>query len=265
MVGIANYKGFIAADTSKSLEDLFLYSQRAKPQIEWVRCVSTGCPVLPRVRNAIIAKAMAENCDGVLFVDDDIGFDAKDVYRMIGHGYGLVGAVPQRRNHKWNDPPSLAVAPPGLKVNRELGLAVPPEPKLPMALTFISMQVINDIREAGLAPPYVYVPSGEPAQPYMAQYFGYELVPAPEWSAEFALGKKLGIETPMCDDGEDHYFCRRADKVGYESVIDIEVELRHWEGQVLHDYSLKKFFAEHPEVLLPSDPQAGPLADAEAA
>jgi hypothetical protein len=78
----------------------------------------------------------------------------------------------------------------------------------------------------------------------MAMYFGYEARACPEGSIEAKMSKRLGIANPMVEDGEDNYFCRRAAAVGYDSVIDLDVELRHWEGRVCHDYSLKKFFAE---------------------
>jgi hypothetical protein len=244
MLAIPCYKGFLAADTSKSCEELFLYAQQVEPKVEWIRAVSTGCPVLPRVRNSLVASALQKDCDAILFLDDDIGFEAKDVYRMIGHmferGYGVIGAVPQKRNHRWDDPPKMAISPEGMRVNQELRLGLPSEPKLPMALTLIACQVFRDIKAAGLAPSFVYPPPGEEAQKHMAMYFGYELNAAPDWSKEYALARKLGIQNPMTEDGEDHYFCRRAAAAGYECLIDLEAELRHWEGQVLHDWSMKK-------------------------
>jgi len=257
MVAIANYKGFLAADTSKSLESLFLHNYQSDFKINWMRSVSTGCPVLPRVRNHLVQTMLNEGCDGILFVDDDIGFEAAEVYKMIQRGFGLIGAVPQRRNHVWNAEPSLAVPPAGMrfaKTEEGYDIAFPPEPKLPMACTFIAAQVFRDILEedqrrakAGeplLCPPYIYTPSSG-QRDVCHQFFGYELVPAPEWSLEYKTGREMGIEVPMCEDGEDHYFCRRAAMVGYESLIDVNVELRHWEGQVCHDYSFKKYLAEN--------------------
>lgn len=260
MVAIPNYKGFLAADTSQSLESLFLYNAQTDYNINWMRSVSTGCPVLPRVRNHMVQTMLNKNCDGILFIDDDIGFEAKDVYAMIQRGFGLIGAVPQRRNHAWNGEPSLAVPPHGMQFFKtedgEYDIAIPPEPKLPMACTFIAAQVFRDIIEAKLVEPYIYTPaSGQRDVCYT--FFGYELVPAPEWSLEYKTGREMGIERPMCEDGEDHYFCRRAAQVGYESLIDLKVELRHWEGQVRHDYSLKRYLAENSDSLVETIKPAG--------
>lgn len=248
VAAIPCYKGYLADDTSRSLENLFVYSLQAEPRIEWMRLVTIGSPVLPRVRNALVATALSQACDGVLFVDDDIGFEAKDVYRMIGHGVGLIGAAPQMRNSRWNEPARLAISPRSLRINPERRLAVSPE-LLPMALTFISAQVFRAIRAAGLAPQIMHPSIGAAAQEHMAMYFGYEPRACPEWSDEAKMAKQLGIENPMAEDGEDHYFCRHAAAAGYHSVIDLDVELRHWEGRVCHDYSLKKFLAENPAAL----------------
>lgn len=242
LVALPSYKGWVAKDHARSVQNLFLTPQNGV-QVEWVQCDSVGCPVLPRVRNAQCATALAQGCDAILFIDDDIGFEPSDVFRMLNHGVGVVGAVPQKRNHKWDDPPAMAISPQGLRINRDAGLAIPPEPKLPMALTLISTQVLREIREAGLAAPFIYASAGMDAQPHMAMYFGYELKPVPEDCREMEIARELGIENPMSEDGEDHYFCRRAAAVGYDCLIDIEVELRHWEGQVCHDYSFKKLFA----------------------
>lgn len=248
MAAIPCYSGQLSDDTARSLENLFIYSLDAKPQIEWARAVTVGCPVLPRVRNALVATALYQEMDGILFIDDDIGFEAKDVYRMIGHGVGLIGGVQQMRTSRSGEPPRLAVSPIGLRYNPERRLAMTPQ-SLPMALTYISAKVFHAIRAAGLAQPLMYADIPEAAQKHMAMYFGYEARPCPEGSREAQMAKRLGIENPMMEDGEDHYFCRRAAQVGFDSIIDLEVELRHWEGRVCHDYSFKKLLAQNPDSL----------------
>ena len=244
VAAIPSYSGYLTDDTSRSLENLAVYATQATPQIQWTRSVAVGSPVLPRVRNALVATALSQGADGVLFIDDDIGFEAKDVYRMIGHGIDLIGAVPQMRNSRWNDPPRLAISPNGLRINPERGLAMSPH-FLPMALTFISAKVFRAIRAKGLAPQIMSTGVDPAAQQHMSMYFGYEARACPEWSDEAKLAKQLGVSNPIMEDGEDNYFCRRAAQAGFESVIDLEVELRHWEGRVCHDYSLKKFLAEN--------------------
>jgi glycosyltransferase involved in cell wall biosynthesis len=245
-LAVPSYKGFVAVDHASSIQDLFL---SCPDEIEWVRVNSVGCAVISRARNTQVAAALSHGCDAVLFVDDDIGFDPADVYRMISTGAHVIGAVCQRRNHHWNAPPQLAVSPQGMKYYPDLKVFVPNEPRLPMALTLIRSEVFHTMREKGLAEPFIYSRSSDEAQKFMATYFGIELTPSPEWSLDFHTAKRLGIENPMSEDGEDHYFCRRAAKAGYTVFIDAEAELRHYEGQVCHDFSIKKWMAS-PDALL---------------
>lgn len=261
MIAVPSYKGFNANDLTLSL--MKLVTMRTDPGIEWLPSFSRACPVLPRVRNSMAAEAIARGCTHLLFVDDDIGFKPEDVIRMIGHDVGIVAAVPQKRNSKWSDPPKMAIAPDGLRLDTNSGLAIPPDPKAPMALTLIKTEVFRKIGEAQfegrpVAPRFLYPLSSKEAQQHMRMYFGYELAPCPEWSAEYALGKELGWadDEIMSEDGEDHFFCRRAAFVGETVYLDTEVELLHMEGNVAHDYSLKKLMASDQVVLRKQDEAA---------
>jgi hypothetical protein len=246
-VAVPSYKGFVATNHALSVQELLV---RRPANVELIQVSSVGCGVLPRARNMQVATTLAHDCTHILFIDDDIGFNPEDVYRMIARDTGVIGAVPQRRNARWNDPPSLAVTPKDMKVYPDLGVAVPIEPRLPMALTLIKADVFRTIREKGLARPFIAPRATDDSNRHMADYFGYELSPAPEWSYEYQTAIRLGLD-PVTDDGEDHYFCRRAAAAGYDIFIDLEAELRHYEGMVCHDYSLKKYFAENPEELVP--------------
>lgn len=247
MIAVPSYSGYPKAEHSVSVETLMQLP--TDPPIVWRHEVLSNCPCLPRVRNALIAKAFARGCTHILFIDQDIHFDPRDVLRMIGHGVGVVGAVPQKRSGRYNDPPRLAVHPNGLAIDMGSGLATPPEPKIPMALTLINMDVFRKIREAGLARQLIYGALRDDEQVHNASYFGYEPVPVQEGYEEYEIAKRLGIEEAYSEDGEDHYFARRAHQVGFPIYLDCEVELGHWEGNVLHDFSLKKLLAQHEVTL----------------
>ena len=249
MIAIPSYKGFNANSNTMSLIDLV--TAQTDPAIQWLRAFSRSCPVLPRVRNSLVAKAMAAECSHILFIDDDIEFRPADVFRMIGHDVGVIAAVPQKRNGKWDDPAKMAVSPEGMKINMAAGIGIPPEPKAPMALTLIKTQVFRDIAELkdengkDLCPRFIYPLCTEEEHEYLRMYFGYETNPCPEGTLEYDLGVKMGWapEDIVSEDGEDHYFCRRAHIAGHEIFIDLNAELIHFEGNVGHDYSLKKMLS----------------------
>lgn len=251
MIAVPSYRGFNVNNQTNSL--LKLVTTNTDPKVQWIPVYSKACGVLPRVRNTLAAQACAEECTHLLFIDDDISFNHMDVFRMIGHDVGVVAAVPQKRIVKWSDPAKLAVAPDGLRVLPDVGLAIPPEPKAPMALTLIKTEVLKAIGElknedgSDAAPRFVYPLLGPKAHEFLRVYFGYQLHPIPEWSAEAEFAKEhLQHWDPkdlQSEDGEDHYFCRLAKRAGYDIFLDLEVELSHFEGNVEHDYSFKKLLA----------------------
>ena len=254
-ISIPSYRGFNCNELTRSLMQLVTIP--TDPVIDWTISFSRNCPVLPRVRNSLAAAAVATNCTHILFIDDDIGFAPEDVLRMIGHDVGFVAAVPQKRNTKWDQEAAMAVFPGGLEVDRACGLAVPPKPKAPMALTLIKTDVFKRIAEATwpngepLARRFVYPHGPRDAQAWMRMYFGYELEPSPEWSEEYKLAKELGWadEDIQSEDGEDHYFCRRVAAIGEPIYLDVNAELVHFEGNVAHDFSLKKLMNSDKVVL----------------
>jgi len=48
---------------------------------------------LPRARNELVAGFLAMKFDDLLFVDDDMGWDANDVVRLLGSEQDIVGGV----------------------------------------------------------------------------------------------------------------------------------------------------------------------------
>src|SRR5689334_21244168 len=77
--------------------------------IELIQFTAAGCPVLPRVRNRLLADALAEGCDWAVFIDDDIVWKPEDLFRLISHGVDIVAAAPPKRHKRWDEEPSCAV------------------------------------------------------------------------------------------------------------------------------------------------------------
>lgn len=264
MIAVPSYRGFNVNNQTNSL--MKLVTTKTEPPVHWIPLYSKACGVLPRVRNTLAAQACAEGCSHILFLDDDIAFNHMDVFRMIAHDVGIVAAIPQKRIVRWNDPAKLAVAPDGLAVLPEAGLAIPPEPKAPMALTLIKTQVFRDIAAlknddgTDAAPRFIYPLLSPEAHEFLRVYFGYGLQPIPPWSAEMEFAEKHLQHWDrahwVSEDGEDHYFCRLAKRAGHEIFLDLEVELAHFEGNVEHNYSFKQLMASDLVTLTRKDEAA---------
>jgi hypothetical protein len=60
--------------------------------------INDGCSLIPVARNSMAREFMKSNMSHWLMLDDDIGVNAKDVFRMIESGQHMVaGAVPMRK------------------------------------------------------------------------------------------------------------------------------------------------------------------------
>lgn len=79
-LGIPFYGGADAAFVS-SLVKLRLALHMAGHEVECE--MHTNCSNLPRVRNEIVARFMAGNYDRLLFLDNDMVFDAVDVFKLL--------------------------------------------------------------------------------------------------------------------------------------------------------------------------------------
>jgi hypothetical protein len=94
------------------------------------------------------------------------------------------------------------------------------------------------LRPEGAVRPFTYaaLPTGH--QEFIATYFEYDLEPAPPMSDEWIKAKERGIEDPWIWQLEDHNFCRKAAKLGFQTYIDIRTGLVHWEGRLAHDETI---------------------------
>jgi hypothetical protein len=64
-------------------------------------CNISGCSVVSRVRNLIVKDFMASECTDLMFIDSDITFDPKDIFRLMAWNIdpkkGIVGGIPVAR------------------------------------------------------------------------------------------------------------------------------------------------------------------------
>lgn len=70
--------------------------------IEHARQFVIGSSNLPRARNELVARFLASRCTDLLFVDDDMGWDANAVVRLLASDKPLCGVVGRKRVDKPN-------------------------------------------------------------------------------------------------------------------------------------------------------------------
>lgn len=189
-----------------------------KRGIELKHYWNKGSSILPRNRNVLAAAALADGCDWIMWVDDDIAFSPQDVFRLLAHDVDLVGVCAQRCTKKWGEVGFIVhdfdlenpdVRPDGLIRANGVATAF----QLVRASVFLRMDV----------PPLRHRDSPARINEHLREWYAYE---------------REGDE----DLGEDYTFCRRCHRVGIETLIDPDIRVRHYEGNVEHPLSLRDVF-----------------------
>ena len=179
--------------------------------------IAAGTAILPRVRNRLIAQALEDQCDWIVCVDDDIGFNAADFFKLFKHEVDIVAAATPKRHHRWDEnPAAVAKFPKGNITGKrtEAGRLWKMD-GVPAGFLAIHSSVIKRMEPVTM--------------PYLA-----DGVPVRNW---FWLDM-ITIDGQVVDEGEDYNFCRKFIEVGGECWVDPDIRVRHYTGSVCHDVCL---------------------------
>ena len=189
-----------------------------KRGITLVHLVAAGCSILPRTRNQLVAVALEKGAEWVVFVDDDIAFDAADFFKLIDHDVDVIGAAPARRHKRWDEKPMSVVKPKGGGKIKQYETAVGrlwEVERLATAFIAIRATVFKDIEQ--LTEPY----RSDGRRYATRTWFWFDL---------------HEVDGEVWDEGEDYNFCRKWVAAGGTCFLDPDIRLRHYDGGVCHDY-----------------------------
>lgn len=246
MLATPCYSGYVHFNHAHSVAETLLAGPRHG--INWYRAGGVGCPVLPRVRNVMCAQMLADpEADGILFIDDDIAFNADDARRLVSHGEKVVAGLGQKRQLRTTDAPEINGA---IDRNAPMdGRGLVLNSLVPSCFLWIHRSVFEDMLEnqelhdSGLVRRFVYTTLPTEALKWCATYFGYGLASARPDSPEARLAAMAGVDDPLVDIGEDYDFAIKCEVAGIKCYIDSEIELVHYDGRVAHEWSFKKMLA----------------------
>lgn len=195
----------------------------AKLGIEFKAYIAAGTAILPRVRNRLVAQAMADECDWLVCIDDDIGFNAPDFFKLFNHGVDIVAAAPAKRHHHWNEQPAAVAKFPQGKLTGKRTEAGRLWKMDAVATGFMAIRstVIEKMEPVTTA----YVTEDTQVR----DWFWLDMVKT--WS-DYAQA------FVMTDEGEDYNFCRKWVDLGGECWVDPDIRVRHYTGSVCHDVCL---------------------------
>lgn len=189
--------------------------------------VAAGTAILPRVRNRLVAQAVADECDWIVCVDDDIGFNAADLFKMLEHDVDIVAAAPAKRHHRWDEQPAAVAKFPSGKITGKHTKAGRLWQMDAVATGFMAIRSSVIARLEAVTTPYVT----ENTQ--VRTWFWLDLIIGPDGTT---------------DEGEDYNFCRKFRQVGGECWVDPDIRVRHYTGSVCHDICFADFEIEQKEV-----------------
>lgn len=179
--------------------------------------IAAGTAILPRVRNRLIAQAMEDQCDWIVCIDDDIGFDAEDFFKLFKHEVDIVAAAPAKRHHRWDEQPAAVAKFPKGNIS---GKRTDAGRLWKMDAVATGFMAIHSSVIKRLEPVTVpYIADGSPVR----NWFWLDMIT---------------IDGQLMDEGEDYNFCRKFTQIGGECWIDPDVRVRHYTGSVCHDVCL---------------------------
>lgn len=73
---------------------LLLQQLGIKARLQW----TVGNSNLPRARNELVAEFLASDCTDLLFIDDDMGWKARDVIRLLASEQDYIGGVGRKKD-----------------------------------------------------------------------------------------------------------------------------------------------------------------------
>lgn len=185
--------------------------------VELKTYIAAGTAILPRVRNRLVAQAMADKCDWIVCVDDDIGFNPEDFFKLFKHGVDIVAAAPAKRHHRWDEQPAAVAKFPQGNITGKRTEAGRLWKMDAVATGFMAIRSTVIDRLEPVTTPYVT----EGTQ--VRSWFWLDM---------------LTVDGQVTDEGEDYNFCRKFREVGGECWVDPDIRVRHYTGSVCHDVCL---------------------------
>lgn len=203
MIGIPSYDSKI--DINSALNLIMLAGIAGKHGFEMQVAHVSGCSILPKARNTLIARFMQSDCTDFLFLDTDVVFDVEDIVRLMGLATNkdIVAGVYPKKNKEDELTADLLYSDTGSPI-------VEPEFNIyeaihaPTGFMLIRRHVIQKMMDA--YPDLMYAEKHE-------NLVCYALF-------DFQLKNQAYY-------GEDYIFCQRARALGLKVHVDPIIKLGH--------------------------------------
>ena len=100
-IGTPSYAANLSVDYVRSVvETAIVLTANGVPMEHHVLC---GSPFLGKARNDLVDRFLKSECDNLLFLDSDVGFDVRNLIRVLNHKQEIVGGLVPKRDSKHED------------------------------------------------------------------------------------------------------------------------------------------------------------------
>lgn len=101
MIGTPSYGGMFCAEYVMSLA--LTVGTLAQHGVPAMVAIQTGNPFVDQARNELVREFLESDCTDLLFIDDDVGWEAHKVTRVLSHPQPIVAGLVPKRNKDRED------------------------------------------------------------------------------------------------------------------------------------------------------------------
>lgn len=193
--------------------------------IDYQVSILTGCCYIQVARNKLVYEFLQSDCDKLLFLDDDIAWDAKDVVRLLHSKYPITCGVYPLKSENEDYPIVLNCNDDGIPLANSDGWLS--SPRVPTGFLCISREVFDTIRNVHPHLAYIDNTRGEDDYYDMFDYF-------PQGVKD---GRWLG---------EDYAFCELWNATGGVIAVIPDMTLAHYSDSKTYVGNLKQWILKQP-------------------
>lgn len=187
--------------------------------------------LIPRARNRVLADFLASHCSHLVMIDADIGFAARDVFRLVAHGKPLVGATYAKKDRTKYAPAFVPLPGPAFQRDDDGLVEVQCIPG-----GFMCIHRETAVMMQGFFHDLWYLDGSEDGQRRVSDLFG--CYTDPETRAYWS---------------EDYAFCQRWRRAGGQVWLDPNILLSH-NGTTQFEGDPTSIWAEVPKAAEPAPP-----------
>lgn len=100
-IATPTYDGWVSVEYSSALLESGVYLAQAG--IGVLHAIAPGNPFLDAARNELVEQFLRSDADDLLFIDADVGWEARMLTRVLSHPQEVVGGLVPKRNQSKDD------------------------------------------------------------------------------------------------------------------------------------------------------------------